>query len=121
MLRDEFDFLPNRLNYDPVVFKGCSAKEIVYIALFWLALSLPLLMVTVQILFGAAIFGAAAGIVVMAALTYLTCTVFEKLKRGQEKGYLQQLFVLKMERKRLLPNTGLIRRTGAWFPGRYLR
>ncbi len=120
MSYQEIDLLANRLNYDAVVFKGCTMNELLIISALCIGLTSILLAILIQIIFGNFIYGIALGFLIGGGLTYLICTLFEKIRRGQEKGYIQQLIALKLYKTGFLINKEMIRRSGSWMIGRYL-
>ena len=106
----------DRLNTEPVVFKGCSSFELGIIvglsALVWLPASLLLagLAGALTMGFGIAAIGVVASVVLLAGL-------FQRLKRGRPDGYYQQRFLIALESRGLRRPT-FIRRAGAWDTGR---
>ncbi len=112
--RDEI--LADRLNAEPVIFKGCASSELGVIvgvaALFWLPVSLLLagLMGAVTMGFGLAGVGVVATVLVMA-------TLFQRLKRNRPDGYYQQRIVIWLHDKGLW-RSALVRRSGSWDIGR---
>jgi conjugative transfer region protein (TIGR03750 family) len=112
--RDEI--LADRLNAEPVIFKGCASSElgviVVVAALFWLPVSLVLagLMGAVTMGFGLAGVGVVATVLAMA-------TLFQRLKRNRPDGYYQQRFVIWLHDKGLW-RSALVRRSGSWDIGR---
>jgi len=115
-MSDPNDILADRLNVEPVIFKGCSSSELGIIvgvaALIWLPLSLVLagLMGAVTMGFGIAGVGVVATVVVMAS-------IFQRLKRNRPDGYYQQRFSIWLHDCGLR-RTPFIRRSGAWDIGR---
>ena len=105
-----------RLNCEPVVFKGCSSFELAVIAgvsaLAWLPASLVVcaLMGAVTMGFGLAAIAVVASVVVFAGL-------FQRIKRGRPDGYYRQRFLLALDARGLY-RTGFVRRAGAWDIGR---
>lgn len=105
-----------RLNCEPVVFKGCSSFELAVIAgvsaLVWLPSSLVVsaLMGAITMGFGLAAAGVVASVVVLAGL-------FQRIKRGRPDGYYQQRFLIALD-ARGLRCSDFIRRAGAWDIGR---
>jgi conjugative transfer region protein (TIGR03750 family) len=110
------DILADRLNVEPVIFKGCSSSElglIVGVAAFiWLPASLLLagLMGAVTMGFGLAGVGVVGTVIVMAGL-------FQRLKRGRPDGYYQQQVSIWLS-DHGLRHSPFIRRSGAWDIGR---
>jgi conjugative transfer region protein (TIGR03750 family) len=110
------DILADRLNVEPVIFKGCSSSELGIIvgvaALVWLPVSLLLagLMGAVTMGFGLAGVGVVGTVIVMAS-------VFQRLKRGRPDGYYQQQVSIWLS-DHGLRHSPFIRRSGAWDIGR---
>ena len=110
------DILADRLNVEPVIFKGCSSSELGVIvgvaALVWLPVSLLLagLMGAVTMGFGLAGVGVVGTVIVMAS-------VFQRLKRGRPDGYYQQQMSIWLSDQGLR-RAPFIRRSGAWDIGR---
>jgi conjugative transfer region protein (TIGR03750 family) len=115
-MSDRNDILADRLNVEPVIFKGCSSSELGVIvgvaALIWLPLSLMLagFMGAFTMGFGIAGVGVVATVVVMASL-------FQRLKRNRPDGYYQQQFSIWLH-DHGLRRAPFIRRSGAWDIGR---
>ena len=105
-----------RLNCEPVVFKGCSSFELAVIAavsaLAWLPASLVLcaLAGAITMGFGIAAIGVVASVVVLAGF-------FQRIKRNRPDGYYQQRFLIALDARGLY-RTGFVRRAGAWDIGR---
>lgn len=110
------DILPNRLNAEPAIFKGCTSSELGVIvgvaALIWLPVSLLLagLMGAVTMGFGIAGVGVVATVIA-------TATLFQRLKRGRPDGYYQQRIAIHLD-DRGLRRSPFVRRSGAWDIGR---
>ena len=113
---DRDDILADRLNVEPIIFKGCSSSELGIIvgvaALVWLPVSLLLagLMGAVTMGFGLAGIG-------IVATVLITAGVFQRLKRGRPDGYYQQRFLIALSDYGLR-RSPFIRRSGAWDIGR---
>ena len=110
------EILADRVNSEPVIFKGCSSSELGVIvavaALVWLPLSLLIagLLGAITMGFGLAGVGIVATVVVAA-------TVFQRLKRNRPDGYYQQRFVIALHDAGIR-RCALIRRNGVWDIGR---
>lgn len=108
--------LADRVNSEPVIFKGCSSSELGVIvavaALVWLPLSLLIagLLGAITMGFGFAGVGIVATVVVAA-------TIFQRLKRNRPDGYYQQSFVICLHEAGIRRSV-LIRRNGVWDIGR---
>ena len=115
-MSDRGDILADRLNAEPVIFKGCSISELTHIAVFaalvWLPVSLLLagLMGAVTMGFGLAGIGVVGTVIVMAGL-------FQRLRRGRPDGYYQQRISIWLS-DHGLRRSPFIRRSGAWDIGR---
>ena len=115
----EIDFLVNRLNFDPVVYKGCTEKEIMLVIA---VITLPLCILfgfLGYLLWSNVFFGILIGGVISLFFTFIALRIVGRLKRDKEPGFLQQALVFKLEQKGLL-KTPIIRRSGSWMIGRYL-
>lgn len=108
--------LADRVNSEPVIFKGCSSSELGVIvavaALVWVPLSLLIagLLGAITMGFGLAGVGIVATVVVPA-------TIFQRLKRNRPDGYYQQRFVIALHDAGIRRSV-LIRRNGVWDIGR---
>lgn len=115
---NEPDLLANRLNYDAVVFKSCTMNELLILALIFVGSTTVTFSVFFQLLFSNFLYGTAVGIFLGSGLTYIGCAVFEYLRRGQERGYIQQVVMRAYEKSSLCFHTEVIRRSGVWMIGR---
>ena len=110
------DILADRLNVEPVIFKGCSSSELGVLvgvaALVWLPVSLLAagLIGADTMGFGLAGIGVVGTVIVMAR-------VFQRLKRGRPDGYYQQQVSIWIS-DHGLRHSPFIRRSGAWDIGR---
>lgn len=119
-MHDEIDFLPNRLNYDAIVFKGCNANELKVIAASCLLLCCVICALLLSMIADNAIYGVALGLMLGFGMTYVTCSILETVRAGQEAGYLQQLIALNCYHWGI-SRSPVIRRSGYWMIGRGLR
>lgn len=110
------DILADRLNAEPVIFKGCSSSELGVIvgvaAAIWLPLSLLL-----TGLFGAITMGFGLAGVGVVVTVLVTATVFQRLKRGRPDGYYQQRFLIRLDELGLR-SSPFVLRSGYWDLGR---
>ena len=115
-MSDRHDILADRLNAEPVIFKGCSSSELGVIvgvaALVWLPVSLILAWLAGAVTMGFGI----AGISIVATVL-LMASLFQRLKRNRPDGYYQQQIVLWLG-DRGLKRSPFVRRSGAWDIGR---
>lgn len=110
------DILPERLNGEPAIFKGCSSSELGMILLASVAVWLPV-SISVAAALGAVTMGfGLAGIGIVASVSGLA-TLFQRLKRNRPDGYYQQRFVLWCQAHRLRP-ARIVTRSGHWDIGR---
>jgi conjugative transfer region protein (TIGR03750 family) len=113
------EILADRLNVEPVIFKGCSASELGVIvtvaAAIWLPLSLLIAGLAGAITIG---FGLAGIGIVVSVLA--TAKLFQRLKRNRPDGYHQQRLLLWLD-KIGLRRAPFVQRSGAWDIGRSRR
>lgn len=113
---DTQEVLAERLNAEPVIFRGCSASELgVIVALatgLWLPLSLLLAWWGGALTMG---FGF-AGIGVVATVLCIA-SLFQRFKRHRPDGYYQQWCALWLD-QRGLKRAPFIQRSGTWDIGR---
>ncbi len=110
------DILPERLNAEPAIFKGCSSSELGVIVLSAIVVWLPGSLVLAAAL-GAVTMGfGLAGIGVVGTVIGVA-TGFQSIKRNRPDGYYQQRLVLWLQGKgwRRSP---LVQRSGIWDLGR---
>ena len=111
------DFLLNRLNYDPVLFWGCSQKEVgVVVAVIMLPL------VLVGAIIGYAVwknipFGVLPFLVLGLILGFIALKTIARIKKNKEPGYLNQAITDAFEKSNF-KKTEIIRRSGFWSVGR---
>jgi conjugative transfer region protein (TIGR03750 family) len=115
-MTDRHDILADRLNAQPVIFKGCSSSELGVLvgaaALVWLPFSLMLAGLAGAVTMGFGIAG--IGIV---ATVLVTASLFQRLKRNRPNGYYQQRIALWLD-DRGMKRAPFVRRSGAWDIGR---
>ena len=115
-MSDPQEILADRLNAEPVIFRGCSSSELGMIVgvavVLWLPLSLLLawLLGAITMGFGIAGVGVVATVVVCA-------TLFQRIKRGRPEGYYQQRIRIRLHDLGLR-RSHWVRRSGAWDIGR---
>lgn len=106
----------DRLNSEPLIFRGCTYSELTVIVIFAVILWLPLSFVLAG-LAGMLSMGLGLATLGVLASVYLLASGFQRLKRGRPYGYYQQRIVLFLHDTGLRP-TPLIRRRGHWAIGR---
>ncbi|WP_431065663.1 TIGR03750 family conjugal transfer protein [Methylotuvimicrobium sp.] len=104
--------LADRLNQEPVIFRGSTNSELGMILLcaivFWLPAGLLL-----AALFGAAVMGLGIAALGVLATIFFGSTGFQRIKRGRPDFYYQHFMILKLN-KLGLRSSSLIARQGAW-------
>lgn len=113
---DAQEILADRLNAEPVIFRGCSASELGVIVALAAAVWLPLSLLLAW--FGGAVtmgFGI-AGIGIVATVLGIA-SLFQRLKRNRPDGYYQQRYALWLDDKGL-KRAPFINRSGTWDIGR---
>ncbi len=110
--------LADRLNQEPVIFRGSTNSELGMILLvatvFWLPTGLLL-----AGLFGAPVMGLGIATLGVLATIYFGSTWFQRIKRGRPDFYYQHVLILKLN-KLGLRSSSLIARQGPWDLGRTL-
>ena len=110
------ELLADRLNSEPLIFRGCSNSELGMIllgaVLFWVPVSLML-----AAAFGAVAMGLGFSGLGILATVYFGATVFQLIKRGRPDNYYQHLMMIRLNDVKLW-KSNLIRRTGFWSLGR---
>ena len=112
----ENGLLPDRLNCEPPVFKGCSIPELTAIALIAAAFWLPTGLIVAAV-FGAITMGFGIAGIGVVATTVGLASVFRRIKRHKPDGY-YMLIVRFWLADRGLYRSKIIRRTGVWDLGR---
>ncbi len=115
----ENDFLPNRLNFDAVIFCGCTFKEMQIIAIISLVTCILLLATITEVLFGMLLIGVGLAFPACVGMVWILAIIFQKAKQGKPKGYVKQKFYLWLEDKGILTSP-YVRSSGKWSVGRYL-
>lgn len=109
--------LAERLNDEPVIFRGCSSSELLMLLGMAAAVWIP-----GGGFLGAALGGASMGLGLSAAgilgTVFVAATVLQRVKRGRPTGYYQQRIMLAMHRAglRRLP---VVMTSGSWDIGRH--
>lgn len=109
----EIEFIPDRLIDEPVVFRGLTDSEVVFIILgaiiFWIPVTALFLG-----LFGYALFGVGAGFAMAIGTLVLVGNYFKKLKRRMPDG-LHIVYLKKLAQKRFsFVNFGYIETSQSW-------
>ncbi|MFV0277018.1 MAG: TIGR03750 family conjugal transfer protein [Parahaliea sp.] len=110
--RAEVEFIPDRLNEEPVIFLSMTHSEIKYSALLSLALWMPTCTL-VGFLCGSAILGLGASLGLVFGTLWLLGKRLRVLKRGKPRQY-HALAIRAWLADHGLGNTGLIRSSQVW-------
>lgn len=113
------DMLPTRLNFDAVVFCGCTMKEMQVLGISSLISSVVILGFVMKLLTGMFLIGVAFAFPITVVATWMGALVLQRLKQGKPKGYLKQAHLLWRER-RGLGKSPFTTRSGKWSTWRYL-
>lgn len=118
-MREADDILLNRLNHDPIVFMGCSEKEITILVLL---IGVPLFLlggIFGHIFWQDVFLGVVPAFLLAAVLFVIALRVVRRLKRDKAVGFLQQSLLDQLERFGMI-KTPIIRRSGFWSVGTFL-
>lgn len=108
--------LADRLNDEPVIFRGSTSSELQLIFVVSTLCWLPLGFLIAGLL-GALSMGVGFAAVAILATVYYGSTLFQWVKRGRPNYYYQQRIGIELQRLRLY-RTGFILRSGVWDLGR---
>lgn len=114
------DFLPNRLNFDAIVFAGCTMQELQIITISNLVINIILFGSITKLLFGMFLVGMGIAFPTTVGTTWCIAKILQRLKQGKPKGYVKQSILLWCENKGFL-QTPFIRRSGKWTVGRFVQ
>ena len=112
------DLLPNRLNFDAIVFCGCTMAELQAIGIFSLASSIIVFGTLMKILINIFMVGVAIAFPISIGISWMIASYFQRVKQGRPKGYLKQSILVWLDDKHLVPSI-YVRRSGKWSVGRY--
>ncbi|MDE0250020.1 MAG: TIGR03750 family conjugal transfer protein [Gammaproteobacteria bacterium] len=115
-MADSHEVLADRLNAEPVIFRGCSSTELGAMAVIAIGVWLPLGFGLAWSMDAATMGFGVAGVGVVASIVGLA-TLFQRIKRNRPEGYYQQWLRIRLH------DFGLCRapwvsRSGAWDLGR---
>ena len=110
------EFLPDRLNDEPAVFKGCSVSELTMLAIIAGVVWLPISLIVAAI-FGAITMGFGMAGVGVVGTVVLAAGRFQKLKSGRPSGFYIQQFRCWLDSRGLI-KAPYIRQSGYWDIGR---
>jgi len=108
--------LADRLNQEPVIFRGSTNSELGVILLcavsFWVPMGL-----IIGAFMGAIVMGLGLSTLGVLLTIFFGSTFFQGIKRGRPDNYYQHLMMIKLNRLGLRKST-LILKSGAWGLGR---
>lgn len=113
------DLLPQRLNFDAIVFCGCTMKEMQVIAIASISTCVVLLALLTKLLINMLLIGVGLAFPAGVGVSWCVALLFQRAKQGKPKGFVKQRLLLWFEDKKLLPSIYL-RRSGKWSVGKYL-
>lgn len=106
------EFLPDRLNADPVVFRGMTNREVLFLAGSGLAIWMPISFL-IAWLVGFPVFGLAGGLVLMIAQIWFASLYLMRAKRGKPEGYHLEAILIALQ-KFGVANCGATLYSGPW-------
>ena len=112
------ELLPNRLNAEPSIFRGCSLSELMLLTGVGLAIWIPTCLIVCG-LFGFLMMGVGIGILSTLAWVFIGATILQKMKRGRPIGYYQLKIRLMLEDRGLVAPQ-FMRGSQVWDIGRSL-
>ena len=115
-MADSHEVLADRLNAEPVIFRGCSSTELGVMAMLAIVLWLPLGFALAWSFDAATMGFGIAAVGVVASIVGLA-TLFQRIKRNRPEGYYQQWLRIRAHGLRLCRIPWVLR-SGAWDLGR---
>ena len=113
---NQTETLADRLNQEPVIFRGSTNSELGVILLcgviFWVPVGLIL-----GAMMGAVVMGLGLSTLGVLLTIFFGSTFFQRIKRGRPDNYYQHLVIIKLNRLGLRKSL-LILKGGAWDLGR---
>ncbi len=113
------DILPNRLNFDAVVFCGCSMKEMQVIAFVSLIVCILFFGTILKLITHMFMIGVGLAFPAAVGMSWCLALLFQKAKYGKPKGFVKQGILLWLEDNHLISPV-YIRHHGKWSVGRRL-
>lgn len=109
---DPIAFLPDRLDREPVIFRGLTHTELFFLAQAGALVWFPLALLVCWCL-GAAVFGLALGLVMTLATVMLGGSWLQRRKRGRPDGWFSQRIRIWLQDRGWV-NYGFRRHSGYW-------
>jgi conjugative transfer region protein (TIGR03750 family) len=116
MQDNETETLADRLNQEPVIFRGSTNSELGIILLCAVVFWVPFGFI-VGALFGAVVMGLGISSLGVLITIVVGSTVFQRIKRGKPDNYYQHQVIIKLDRLKLRKSS-LILSSGNWDLGR---
>ena len=113
MHNDDIDILASRLNFDVIVFRGNTRKEMILIALISLSITALLLGILSKLLIGMFMIGVGVSFPAAIPVGWGFATLMQKLKSGKPKGYVKQQFQLWLDHQGI-KQSPFIKYCGYW-------
>ncbi len=114
------DILASRLNFDVIVFRGNTRKEMLFIGLASVLITMVVLGVLAQCFLGMFLIGVGLSFPTAIPVGWGAATVMQKWKDGKPKGYVKQQFQLWMDKKGI-KSAPYIRYSGKWSVKRFFK
>jgi conjugative transfer region protein (TIGR03750 family) len=118
-LSDNPDLLGHRLNFDPIIFCGCTLREMQVMGFSYLVICILMLGILFKCLINLFLVGVGLAFPVAVGLTWMIAQLFQRVKQGKPKGYWKQKCLLFLQNHKLLPEI-YVCRSGYWSAGRNL-
>jgi conjugative transfer region protein (TIGR03750 family) len=116
MQDNETETLADRLNQEPVIFRGSTNSELGIILLCAVVFWVPFGFV-VAALFGAVVMGLGISSLGVLITIVVGSTVFQRIKRGKPDNYYQHQVIIKLDQLKLRKSS-LVLTSGNWGLGR---
>ncbi len=116
MQDNETETLADRLNQEPVIFRGSTNSELGIILLCAVVFWVPFGFI-VGALFGAVVMGLGISSLGVLITIVVGSTVFQRIKRGKPDNYYQHQVIIKLDQLKLRKSS-LILTSGNWDLGR---
>jgi conjugative transfer region protein (TIGR03750 family) len=113
------DLLGHRLNFDPIIFAGCTLKEMQVIGCINLFICILGLGVAMKCLINLFLVGVGLAFPCAVGLTWMVAHSLQRIKQGKPNGYWKQKALWFLQNHGLLPEI-YVCRSGYWSVGRNL-
>jgi len=115
-MEDSTETLADRLNSEPVIFRGSGSSELAMILMLAVVFWVPAGLI-IAALMGVIAMGLGIAVTGVLATVFFGSTLFQKIKRGRPDNYYQHRMIVKLDDLGL-HKASLIRRSGYWDLGR---